>query len=473
LERCTDTDAIGHVYNTFASGNLEGSANAILNKFHSISANVDAALNQNSVYNQRIALENITKALDLLVQELTKSSNQYAPRFRPIAIRWQHIVADYIQTLIAATELHQEIDDPYIFGVPLNEQVQLFMGRTSIGIRIEKLILDRRRPPLLLYGQRRMGKTSLLYNLGRLLPKSIIPMFVDLQGAPTSASDHAGFLYNLARGMTYSAKRQAGLTLPPLTREALTDDPFTTFDEWLDDVEQTLDNNTALLALDEFEVLDKALTEGRFSEADVLGMLRHLIQHRPRFKVLLAGSHTIEEFQRWASYLINVQVVPISYLNEPEARQLIERPIPEFTLRYEPDAVERVLSLTRCHPCLVQLLCSEIVALKNEQEVSIRRLATVADVEAAIPEALSSGSFFFADIERNQVDELGLAILRFLAAQGEGASIGKAALSREFRDRLNSTLNLLLQRELIEDSGDGYGFQVELIRRWFARDTGE
>ncbi|MEQ8462466.1 AAA family ATPase [Coleofasciculus sp. E1-EBD-02] len=472
LERRTNLGAIRKAYYSFASGNLEGSANAILDKFHSISADVDAALNQNSVYNQRIALENVTKALDLLVQELTKSSNQYAPRFRPIAIRWQQIVVEYVQILIAATELHQEIDDPYIFGVPLNEQVQLFMGRTSIGLRIEKLILDRRRPPLLLYGQRRMGKTSLLNNLGRLLPNSIIPMFVDLQGAPTSASDHAGFLYNLTKGMTNSAKRQAGLTLPPLTREALTDDPFTTFDEWLDDVEQTLDNNTALLALDEFEVLDKALTDGRFSETDVLGMLRHLIQHRPRFKVLLAGSHTIEEFQRWASYLINVQVVPISYLNEPEARQLIERPIPDFTLRYEPDAVERVLSLTRCHPCLVQLLCSEIVALKNEQEVSIRRLATVVDVEAAIPEALSSGSFFFADIERNQVDELGLAILRFLAAQGEGVSIGKAALSRKFPDRLNPTLTLLLQRELIEDSGGGYCFQVELIRRWFARDTG-
>ncbi|MEQ9239083.1 hypothetical protein [Coleofasciculus sp. E2-BRE-01] len=126
-------------------------------------AAIDAALNQNSVYNQRIALENVTKALDLLVQELTRSSNQYASRFHPIAIRWQQIVVEYVQTLIAATELHQEIDDPYIFGVPLNEQVQLFMGRTSIGLRIEKLILDRRRPPLLLYGQRRMGKTSSRY----------------------------------------------------------------------------------------------------------------------------------------------------------------------------------------------------------------------------------------------------------------------------------------------------------------------
>ena len=31
--------------------------------------------------------------------------------------------------------------------------------------------------------------------------------------------------------------------------------------------------------------------------AALLGMLRHLIQHRPRFKVLLSGSHTLDELQ--------------------------------------------------------------------------------------------------------------------------------------------------------------------------------
>jgi hypothetical protein len=56
------------------------------------------------------------------------------------------------------------------------------------------------------------------------------------------------------------------------------------------------------------------------------------------------------------------------------------------------------LQLTRCHPFLIQLLSAEIVALKNEQYLSIRRLATLADVEAAIPEALSVGRLFFADI---------------------------------------------------------------------------
>ncbi|MGE5659630.1 MAG: hypothetical protein ACM37W_23795 [Actinomycetota bacterium] len=183
----------------------------------------------------------------------------------------------------------------------------------------------------------------------------------------------------------------------------------------------------------------------------------------------LAGSHTIQEFQRWASYLINVQVLHISYLKAPEARQLIERPVKDFTLRYEPDAVERVLQLTRCHPFLVQLLCAEIIYLKNEQDPSVRRLATLADVEAAIPATLSSGSFFFADIQNNQVDVTGLALLRFIAAQGEGATVSREVLLREFAEHLDPTLEWLIRRELIEEIGNSYRFQVELIRRWFTK----
>ncbi|OCQ92703.1 hypothetical protein BCD64_08100 [Nostoc sp. MBR 210] len=469
LQACNDVEAIRQVYQSLEIGELQSPVNPILSIFKSISEDVDSALNQNTTYNKRLRLERVADKLNGHLQEFTRSSDKYTVRFRPIAASWRDTVTNYINVLVKATELLQEIDSPYITGNPLTLKEGIFTGRTNIGIRIEKLLIDRRRPPLLLYGQRRMGKTSLLHNIGKLLPNSIIPMFVDLQGAPSSASDYTGFLYNLARGMIISAKQQSALKLPNLTRETLADDPFTSFDEWLDQVEETLKENTALLMLDEFETLDSAITRGRFDEQDVLGMLRHLIQHRPRFKMLLAGSHTIEEYQRWASYLINVQVVHISYLKEEEARQLIKAPVKDFTLRYEPDAVERVLQLTRCHPFLVQLLCGEIIVLKNEQDPSIRRLATLADVEAAIPEALQSGSFFFADIQNNQVDDNGRNILRFIAAQGEGVVVSKLGLSQQFPDVWKITIKLLLQRELIEEVAEGYRFQVELIRQWFEK----
>ncbi|MCC3418338.1 MAG: ATP-binding protein [Microcoleus sp. PH2017_29_MFU_D_A] len=463
LERCTDIAAIGNTYRNLALGELNSPASFFLSCFSHISKNVEAVLKQTSSYNQCSDIKPIAERLtDLLIRHLTPGTDKYTVRFRPIAISWYKIVTNY------ESELTQAIDSPYIIAVPLTEQQQTFTGRTDISRRIEQLLLDRRRPPLLLYGQRRMGKTSLLNNLGRLLPSNIIPMFVDLQGPVSSASDSAGFLYNIAKSMANSAKRQSALTLPSLDRETLQDDPFTRFDEWLDRVETALQENIALLALDEFEALDDAIRKGRFDEQDVLGMLRHLIQHRPRFKIMLAGSHTIEEFQRWASYLINVQVLHISYLKEPEARQLIEQPVQDFPLRYEPKAIDRVLQLTRCHPCLVQMFCAEIVALKNEQIPSIRRLATLADVEAAIPEALSVGRLFFADIQNNQVDAAGLAILQFLAAKGEGKIVSRETILQAFPDDFDA-VGLLRQRELIEEVGDGYCFQVELMRRWFAR----
>ena len=472
LELCEDVAGIANTYPYLALREQIEPFSFTLMMFSEISQDIEAALNQNSVYNQSLALIEIAKRLNALILELNRRDDKYSsPRFHSIATRWHEIVTNYARELVEAVELRQEIYNPYIIGVPLSEQQKIFVKPadirgTYIGTRIEQLLLDRRRPPLLLYGQRRMGKTSLLHNLGRLLPSTIIPMFVDLQGPVSSASDSAGFLYNIARSMAKSAQRRA-LTLPSLDRETLQDDPFTRFDEWLDEVEQALRKNIALLAFDEFEALDNAITKGRFDEEDVLGMLRHLIQHRPRFKVLLAGSHTIEDFQRWASYLINVQVVHISYLKQREAHQLIEQPVKDFPLRYELNAVERVLQLTRCHPFLIQLLCAEIIALKNEQDPSIRRLATLADVEAAIPEALSVGSFFFADIQSNQADAAGLAILQFLAALGEGATVSRLTILQHFPDK-SDALNLLLQRELVEEVSEGYRFQVELIRRWFA-----
>jgi hypothetical protein len=58
--------------------------------------------------------------------------------------------------------------------------------------------------------------------------------------------------------------------------------------------------------------------------------------------------------------------------------------------------------------------------------------------------------------------------LQFLAAQGEGKIASRETILQEFPDVFDA-LSLLLQRELIEEVGDGYCFQVELIRRWFAR----
>lgn len=472
LEGCPDIQAISNAYRHLSAGELEGPVSALLRSFSRISQDVEAALRQESSYNQRLVMNAVEDRLDGLLRELTRSNERYTARFRPIAVRWRQLVSSHIGYLVTATELKQEIDNPYVIGVPLTEQQEIFVGRADVSAHIERLMLNRDSSPVLLYGQRRMGKTSLLNNLGRLLPSNITPFFVDLQGPVILSNNESDIFYGIARSMIVSARQQRRLNLPTLSGQALTSNPFMRFDEWLDEVEKVMEaqgQSIALLSLDEFEMLDNALVTGHFSATSVLGMLRHLIQHRPRFKVLLAASHTMDELQRWSSYLINAQVVALRHLSQDEAQQLIEHPTKNFTLRYEPEASQRVLALTCQHPFLIQLMCSEIVTLKNEQATHLRRLAQPADVELAAHSALRRGSFFFADIQRNQTDENGVAVLRTLATHGEAALVDKATLQRlsGITVEIEPVLTGLIQRGIIETVESGYRFQVELIRRWF------
>jgi hypothetical protein len=468
LAQCGRVEDIAAAHEALAAGELEGPASALLRSFSRVSQDVAAALEQERAYARRLALNAVEERIDGLLRELTRSSERYALRFRPIAGRWREIVAAHVRDLSAVAEQRQEIDNPYVIGVPLTAEQEIFVGRTDISARIEQLLLDRRRPPLLLYGQRRMGKTSLLNNLGRLLPSTVVPLFVDLQGPASQASSEAGFLYYLAKSMGESALRQRGLALPELDRETIERDPFIAFDEWMTAVERLVGNGTGLLMLDEFEVLDRAIQRGRFDEEAILGMLRHIIQHRPRIKVLLAGSHGLSEFRRWSSYLINAQVVHIGYLGPDEARKLIEQPVKDYELRFTPDASARALALTRGHPFLVQLLCAEIVALKNDQTPERRRLADAVDVDTAVDAALDSGDMFFADIAYNQLDGDGVALLRQIAAAGEGAVVPPAGLGSQ-PNPLEGALGQLMRLDLIETCDGGHRVQVELIRRWFAR----
>lgn len=57
---------------------------------------------------------------------------------------------------------------------------------------------------------------------------------------------------------------------------------------------------------------------------------------------------------------------------------------------------------------------------------------------------------------------------QFPAALGEEGIVSRETILQEFTDDFDA-VGLLLQRELIEEVGDGYCFQVELMRRWFAR----
>jgi hypothetical protein len=440
LEQCKTLSMIAQVHNSLIT-----KTNVLVRRFSRLSEDVTAALNQSSDYNKRLLLRNIEEKLDDLLLENCQ-------RFQSVAATWRQAIIAKMQQLSENAEQRQEIQSPYIPGLPLQTNQQLFVGREDISAKIENYVVAINTPPLLLYGQRRMGKTSLLYNIGRLLPTTIIPLFVPCQGIIAKTQNTSDFFFQFAKQMINSAKQQRDLSLPELTKQDLKQNPIMRFSEWLEEIEQ--DSYTMLLMLDEFVELEQAFEQQRLEKTQILGWLRDQIEHHQSLKILFSSSYYFKELESyWSNYLINVKTIHISYLQESEARQLITNPIPDFNLHYTEQACQHILTLTNCHPALVQLMCDQIIQLKNQQAVSKRQLVEVSDVEVAVPNVLEAGKFFFNEILQNQIGENERKILSILASYGELDCPEEKSLS------------LLLERELIERVGSGYRFQVELIRR--------
>lgn len=450
-----------------ASGSAAGPIGGVLRDLQRVSADVDATLNMATPYHRRLGLATAEAHLDGLLRDLARSAQPIGLRFVPIIEQWREIIGARRAELEEEARNQGEIESPYVVGVPLTVEQAIFVGRGDVSAQIERLLLGHP-APLLLTGRRRMGKTSLLRHLPRLLSGQFVPFFIDLQGAPTLVDDDAGFLCALAERMTAEALQTADCALPPITAEEFQTNGYARFLSWLDDVGQALGSRQAILLFDELEALDEALAVGRFNAAQLQGMLRHIIQHKPQFRLLFATTHTLRELTRWSGHLINAQVVHLSYLDAAAARRLVEQPVPDFALRYTPDATTRVLALTRCHPFLLQLLCDQIVQIKNRQPQPQRSVATPADVEAAVAPALQSGSLFFVQTEQDGLDAEAVAMLRLLAQIGPDDGLPAAELSERLGRDAQPALEQALRRDLIEPTPTGYRFQVELLRRWFA-----
>ncbi len=349
----------------------------------------------------------------------------------------------------------QEVNNPYITGVPLTIHNQdLFVGRSEIVKRLELLLKNQPSPPILLYGQRRIGKSSLLNLLPVLLPENYKSLRISFQGPIAFSVDHSSFFYNLARTLTKAAYKQ-NINLPKVKREYFQYDPSTTFDEWLDDIETVIENNIVLV-FDEFEALEEdGFQSGNLNKKFILSIFRDMIQNRSYFKIIFAGLHQLSTFPEWDNYFINAESVSLGYLTEKEAKQLIEKPI---QINYTAEAITYILYLTKNHPALLQLICKEIIILKNSQALHYRYNVQKSDVEMAIPNALKIGRNFFSNVTKCSPTELD--ILHILV---DKITLSKKELLKQCKQE--SDLINLKQSELIELTSTGdYRFQIELIR---------
>ena len=415
-------------------------------------------------HNRRRALERLRDNAGSLARELALAGGGVAGMWAGVASRWQEVAERKLTELGEAEEAAGYIHNPFVFGQPIEEtETNLFVGRRGVVQEIEVSLLgSAQKPALVLWGPRRMGKTSVLLQLPRLLGGAFAPAFIDMQAMQVRES--VGAFFRSLSEAAAAALRRRGMSAKALTGAELESGPFSAFAKWMEGVEKELGSKRYLLfCLDEFERLETSIREGKLP-IELLDQIRHMIQHHPQVVLLFAGSHRPDEMElNWPDALISTKMIQVSYLSAEEAGQLVTQPVPGFPVSYEPGSVERILAMTRCQPYLVQAVCFELVNILN---LSGRRQVRVEEVEQAVEAALESTHLYFAEMwgrftegQRGVVQALaeGTGQEPFDSAQG-----GQAFAEQELR--------ALERRSVVERVGDGgWRLQVPMVGEWVRR----
>ncbi|MBI1801711.1 MAG: ATP-binding protein, partial [Chloroflexi bacterium] len=463
IEQARTAQAIANIAEQFAwlPATTLKDLEEILPPIRDIASRARAALNSDTLYNKQTQWRDALAQTRQVRAGLAFDRNQnLVSRFGRALETWEQVFARELADL----QTEEAIPNVYVAGSPLMLESKVFKGRRDLFVALERELASaaEQAPTLMLYGPRRAGKSSALKQLPVRLGPDYIPVEVDLQSGVVAESA-IGLLAYIGQQVVHNALTHRRLRLPMLASDALSADAYMRFLDWVAQVESQLSGRQRiLLNLDEFERMERMVREGRL-DTRMFDLLRGLIQHHPRWVVLLSGSHMLEDLSPfWSDYLINVRVLRVGALAEADARELIVKPIPEFSLTYDDDAVSAILAATGCQPYLVQVVCHDLVNRLNEEK---RLHATRDDAEWALESCMTSGVAYFKDLwDGGDTSDMQRELMGALAVGKDLSGFGNVT-------GLNKSLRQLVNREILETRDGTYHFRVGLVRRWVERQT--
>jgi hypothetical protein len=316
---------------------------------------------------------------EFLIQDIASFRDQIAGFEEPLASEFRATAARWVD--LARSRFAAALADPvsattqlFRAGDPVNREQEAFVSRTPIVAEVEsQVLLATGCPGLILYGRRRMGKSTVLRNLTGFLPPTVSVGYVSMQN-PEAFASLAGFCGTVA-GAARAARRWD--TPPPENPADLSG--LMRFLAWCND---HLGRDRLILALDEYEMIDTKIGEGVFGP-DLLATLRESIASHRAVTWVLAGSHEISElaFAEWSSYLVSARTVPVPPFTPAETRQLLTDPVrhsglwrhdgskrPRFAAEFWGDGgIDRIHADAGGWPHLVQLLAETAVDMVNAE----------------------------------------------------------------------------------------------------------
>jgi tetratricopeptide (TPR) repeat protein len=269
--------------------------------------------------------------------------------------------------------------NPYIAGGPVFAE-ELFYGRERL---IQRILQTVHTNSLLLHGERRIGKTSILHHVRRRLEAlddpayRFLPVYVDLQGTPQER-----FFATLADQVFDALGPRAGEPAGAPPRAPALQRPSYDQHDLVRELRGLLaalqgaspKRVKVVLLLDEVDELNDydPRVNQKLRSLFMKGFAESLV-------AVVAGVRIRHEWERetspWYNFFEEIEVAPIA---PADARELVRRPI-RGVFRVEPAAADRIVEASGGKPYLIQRRC---LALVNRLHEEGRRAITLADVAA-------------------------------------------------------------------------------------------
>lgn len=366
--------------------------------------------------------------------------------------------------------------NPYIAGKALDDE-RGFFGRQEILRDVERSLRREANNVVVLCGQRRIGKTSILLQLYRQLPiPPFIPVYIDLTNKARLPLKQV--LYECAVDIA------SHIDLPSPIRENFEAqaDPFRQF--FLPQVYEVLDEGQRpVLLLDEFEVwqTEAAPLPEMAAQHELFPYLWRLLATEPRLRVVVAAGRRMADLSLDFYTTFQAALVKhVSVLSPDTARELILQADKAGSLRFEEEAVSRIQALTHNHPYLTQLACQVIFERAFEglrAAPTSPPLITPAEVEAAVPEILEAGRSAFQWLWESLPPAERVVFAAVAGRAGEGEAVGEEDISEALQragirilvKELNLAPAAMVEWQMLEPVDGAYRVCLELLRRWVAQ----
>ena len=452
-----------------------------LQRLGPISQNIAVAKAASSRLNQLAAFARATEAIEelgpFIEQTVVVPEKVLLLRIRN---HWRTLVAEAGGRLGEQVQ-HKRVVNPYVAGNPVKGG--LFVGRDEILGQLEELWLKPGQvDSLVLYGHRRMGKSSILQNLPHRLDPAT-NWVVDFNLQTVNRSHTGSLLFDLASKMHDAVLRHPNVQTPATISAEWTvpeESAFRAnyqraFSQWLDRLAPVVAGRRFIIAVDEYELLEEAMAEGSL-DAQLTLYLRGVIQTREWFVLALAGLWTLQEqcHNYWDPLFASIKPRKVSFLSPAATRRLLTQPSDDFPLDYTPDTLDAIYALTHGQPYLVQLIGQNIVARYNRQVLDGERQPdqplSLNDLEAIIasPEFFEDGDPYFSGVWAQAKDSPPCQHPVLYALTAGPASLAHLAkLTALPVEEVTAALSTLEAHDVITLGTDGdYSFTVELMRRW-------